>query len=625
MFGVGISLLIMNLGYFLANQQNKKSLFEPYNHQAIYTVELLEAAEEKAKTVMCKVEVESYSDSAQNVKLTNCAVLYIEKDSASLQLQKGDKLFVDTKFTPPSENLNPNGFNYAEYLARKGIRATAYIPADKWHKYDTRTQFSIISLAEKTRQRLLNIYRDLDLGDNEFAVVAALTLGYKDALDEDIQRNFSRSGAMHILAVSGLHVGVIYIILNFVFGLIFRKNKFISTIFTICALWSYAFITGLPPSVVRAVTMFSLVEVGSAISRKSQIYNTISVSAFFIILLNPNIVFEVGFQLSYMAVVGIVYFQPKIARAIYIKNKYLKYLWDFLSVSLAAQITTLPFALYYFHQFPNYFLITNLIAIPLSSLIIYTAVLCLALSPFPSILFIPGFILKFLLKILNKTVQIVHNLPFAITISYINLLEFIALALFIILIAFYFERRRFKLLITSLSALLIFFASHTYTHVKNINRQELIVYADNRATSINIIEGNNQLVISNDSIQTQRVASNFWGLNKLKKAKFHPLENSHIFSMQKVKIVVLSDDLLARKTTQTPLQTDILIIGNKASQSCREALNCITPKLCIIDSSISPYYAGILKQDCVTKGISYYDTSEKGAFRFDVRQDKFKN
>lgn len=363
--------------------------------------------------------------------------------------------------------------------------------------------------------------------------------------------------------------------------------------------------------------MFSLVEIGNALNRKSQIYNTIAVSAFFIILLNPNIIFDVGFQLSYMAVIGIVYFQPKIAKAIYIKNKYLKYLWNFFSVSLAAQITTLPFSLYYFHQFPNYFLITNLIAIPLSSLIIYTAVLCLALSIFPNIVFIPAFALKYLLMILNKTVQIVQNLPFAVSVSYINILQLTLLSVFIILISFYFEKKKFQLLFASLTILLVFFMSHTYTHITNLKRDEMVVFADNRNTAISIIKGNNQLVITNDSLLAAKTASNFWGLNKLNTPTYQTIKQSRIIDVQKIKIMILTDELIVQKQTATPIQPDILIIGNKVNQSCKQALACIHPQICIIDPTINYYNAEIIKNNCIKKGIACYNIREQGAYRFD--------
>ena len=203
-------------------------------------------------------------------------------------------------------------------------------------------RLSLTSLAEAKPKLSAPTVSKIELSKNEMAVLSALTLGYKDELEPELREDFSYAGVMHILAVSGLHIGVIYMMLQLIFSMAFRraKSKILSTLFTLCALWLYAFMTGLPPSVIRATTMFSLVAIGTALNRKSQIYNTISVSAFIILPGNPNLLFDVGFQLSYTAVIGIVTFNQN-QLLIQGKNQKLKWLTDSMAVSLAAQVGTL--------------------------------------------------------------------------------------------------------------------------------------------------------------------------------------------------------------------------------------------------------------------------------------------
>ena len=183
-------------------------------------------------------------------------------------------------------------------------------------------------------------------------MLAALTLGYKDALTPELRESFSTTGAMHVLAVSGLHVGIIFVVLEFLLSFLnrWRFGKRLKPILIIVLLWSYAFITGLSPSVLRSSVMFSCMAFGGVLGRKSNTYNTIFVSAFFLLFFNADLLFDVGFQLSYSAVIAIVYFQPKIAGLLYVRNRFLRWAWDLAAVSLAAQIGTAPFAIFYFHQ-----------------------------------------------------------------------------------------------------------------------------------------------------------------------------------------------------------------------------------------------------------------------------------
>jgi competence protein ComEC len=265
--------------------------------------------------------------------------------------------------------------------------------------------------------QLLDIFRRFGIAGDEFAVLAALTVGYTDALQPDLRASYSATGAMHILSVSGLHVGIVYVVIAFLLGFLDKsvRKKILKAVLIVSFLWIYAFITGLSPSVVRSTLMFTFVAVGAALERKTHIYNTVFMSAFFMLLVNPDFLFDVGFQLSYAAVLSIVFFQRPFSNLLPVNNKLLRWLRDLLTVSVAAQLGTMPFTLYYFHQFPNYFLLTNLVAIPLSTIVIYLAMLLLLVSFVPYLSVGVAFLLKGSLWLLNYLIVWIENLPHALT------------------------------------------------------------------------------------------------------------------------------------------------------------------------------------------------------------------
>ena len=617
LFGAGIFILLFLWGFQLAESAHQKSIFPYINTKAVFVGTLSETPAEKSNSLTCKLHVTSMYDSINFVKTNATAILYIEKDNRAKSLKKGDSLLLRTTFQRPPRPLNPESFDYATFLQRKGIGATAYVSSQEWLCTGNHQRLSLMSLAEASRNYLLQLYRKIELSKNEMAVLSALTLGYKDELEPKLREDFSYAGVIHILAVSGLHVGVIYMMLQLIFSMAFRraKSKISSTLFTLCALWLYAFMTGLPPSVIRATTMFSLVAIGTTLNRKSQIYNTISVSAFIILLGNPNLLFDVGFQLSYTAVIGIVYFQPKINSLFKVKNQKLKWLTDLMVVSLAAQIGTLPFTLYYFHQFPNYFLVTNIIVIPLASLIIYLAIGFLILSPLPFLAAIPAFILKHSLWLLNTVVGFVHDLPHAISVWHINFPQLILCLLSIISFCFYLEYKKFGALFTSLCLTLIFTVSHLLISFNTFHTQQLVIYADPKNTHIDFIKGFNHQIYTTDSASAVRNASGFWKSHKLNEPKMISKANSSFIIDNHQKILILTDSLLHRKTTTLPLEIDILIIGNGLKFRTSEILNCIHPKICVIDQTISPWYAQDLQQFCLKNKIKCYDVKKCGAVR----------
>ena len=619
-FGASAACFLLVVGYGSCVLFQERHSFNELNEKAIYEVELRSAPIEKARSFVCKVELKQKFDSAKAIKCSGFANLYLQKDSAASQLVMGDRILVEAEFQLPDGVQNPDGFDYATYLKRHGIGATAYISSEKWKKLDSNPTFSFSRLADQSRLYLLNIYRKFKITGDEFAVLAALTLGYTDALQPDLLKSYSATGATHILSVSGLHVGIVYAVIFFLLGFLnkSKRQKIVRVVITTLFIWMYAILTGLSPAVLRAAMMMSFIAVGTCLDRNSQIFNTILLSAFFLLLFNPFLLFDIGFQLSYVAVISIVFFQPKISKLIYVKNKPLKWLWDLTAVSIAAQIGTFPFILYYFHQFPNYFLLTNYVAIPISTIIIYLAIALLFLSKIPVISTAIAFLLKWSLWMMNWLIAAIQNLPGSISVISVNALQLVLIFAFIIAITAFYYNKKFSALTAGLVSLLLVFCIYNYQKFNSLNNSRMIVFSDSRVPVINFIDNGNNYVFTTDSLQAEKTASAFWKSNLLKKPIYLKNENSwftgDFVSFKNKRILILKDDFLKNKISEKPIELDYLILSNKIKPKMEEILACVQPKNVIIDKSISKGYTNYIERVCKQQRIQYYSIAENGAY-----------
>ena len=365
-------------------------------------------------------------------------------------------------------------------------------------------------------------------------MLAALTIGYKNNLDDETKSAYATSGAMHILAVSGLHVGIVYLILKIIFGL-FKQNRpvvILKVLFSFIFLWLYAAITGFSPSVVRAAIMFSFILAGDLANRKTNIYNSIFASAFVLLLINPFLVMEVGFKLSYFAVLGIVFFYPRIYGLLEVKNRVLNKLWSLFCVSMAAQLCTFPLGLYYFHQFPNYFFITNLFVVPLAGLIIYSTVIFLLSFSISYAGTFTAWIINFLLTLLNKSVHFIENLPGSVTNGiYLSGFEVITIYVILFLLIILILIRNKIVIFSLLASFLILLSSIQYRRFENHNFSAVAILSVPGHSILNIITGNRNYIFS-DSIDGRMMkkinyaGSGFWNLHGTDNPEFISWDNS---------------------------------------------------------------------------------------------------
>ncbi|MDR1729644.1 MAG: ComEC family competence protein [Prevotellaceae bacterium] len=623
-FGLGITFFFVALGMFLSsNKQNSLKIpFAGDNQERLFLAEIIENPQQRSNSIQCLVTLSPLNENKTEIKDDPNpvkAILYIRKDSASTKLQYGNTLLISHNFGFRTKTLNPEEFDYEEYLHKKGISTSIYIPSGKWQLLFSQKKFSLFNKARQVQLKLMSVYQDFGISGEEFAVLSALTLGNKEYIDRDLQSSYSATGAAHILAVSGMHVGVVCVVFKFLLGFFFKGNRFLflEIIILISALWSYAFITGLSPSVVRATVMFSFVGVGMLLQRKSLIYNTISASAFWMLLYNPFYLFDVSFQLSYVAVLFIVFFQPYIYRLLHFKNWLPDRTWNLFAVSVAAQLGTFPFAVYYFHQFPNYFWLSGFVVIPAAAIIIYLSISLFALSWFP----FPGkmlaFLLNWVLKIMNFSIRFIEELPFAqfreICFEPYDLFFIYASLL---LLAFYLAFRRYRYATLFISCLLVYFSVDTINYHLKTNQEIFVVYNIPNVSAVNKIEnGKNQLYYQGDFQEIQKRAGNFWIKNRVPKPE--QLTGSY-FTIGNKKAFVLTDDFYKKHQTNSPLSVDFLVLSNNASYTISELCGLFRFETLIVDSSNSYYQAEKWKEQCREMNIACYVVREKGAYLFNA-------
>ncbi len=406
------------------------------------------------------------------------SLVYFSKSEEIRHLKNGDIIFAKCNFNEIKSAGNPYEFDYGSYLEKQDVHYQCYLKEDDFIKGGEDINYFSFWISN-IRNTLGDLITQSSMTDENKMVASALLLGEKNDLDPQLRSSYATAGAMHILAVSGLHVGIVMLLLSFLLkGLKrFKNGKFIFAFFVLFGVWFYAFLTGLSPSVFRSAIMFSFIIIGSQLQRDTSVYQSILVSAFLLLLIEPFLIFNVGFQLSYSAVLGIVYFQPKIFKSIYVKNKWLDKVWQITSVSIAAQLATFPLSLYYFHLFPNYFLVANIIVIPLAFLLLFVGLTYFSTFYIPYVAEFIFFVLDQLLSFLNYVVKLIESIPYSLSngIS-IHWFEVLLIYLTIVLFSVSVRFKKSKILLLSFVPVVLILAIGLYEKKEFENSNEIVFY-----------------------------------------------------------------------------------------------------------------------------------------------------
>ncbi|MBL4708528.1 MAG: ComEC family competence protein [Flavobacteriales bacterium] len=438
-------------------------------------------------------------------------VLVYNKDT-SLRIYPSDMIAALSKLREIESAKNPFQFDYKNYLSNKNVY---YVFYEGNFAIDS-SGISIYKLGSQLREYVEKIYRSPNLGREELGVLVALTLGDKSQIDIGNKKAFAGAGAMHLLAVSGLHVGIVFLLFNTLLQKLPNTRAFIvfRGVLLVGIVWGFALVTGFSPSVQRAGWMFSFVILAPLFRRNINVINSISLSAFILMLINPSALFEVGFQLSYSAVLGIVLIHPIVYRWIIVEDYLLDKLWSLLVVSLAAQLATLPLTLFYFHQFPNYFLLTNAIVIPLAFGIVFCAIIVLVVVSAFGWHFYLGELLDIQLSILNYCVSQITRLPHAVSNNlWIHPCSAFLIMSSIIFLIEYLYRINKKYLFGFLTSILSCLLLETYVDVNQLSKKQMTFYVTNKGAVFSHVVGlkGEVFYVNNENGINDRIVKDHFG------------------------------------------------------------------------------------------------------------------
>lgn len=588
-FGYGVYLVLLGIGITSTMLRQQISAFTFPEISESYTATIVDLPQKKPQSYAYKVKLKDSS------KLIVC---YFSEDYLPENLKVGDTFTFFSQVQPFKSRGNPDEFNYARYMYNKGYSGMTFVRPDRWEKEEGSSN-SLFIKATQCRQYILSIYESLDLTIDEYAMLSALTLGYTDALSDEVVESFRTTGVAHILAVSGMHVMIIFTVITSLLGFISRHSKYhwLKQVIVILLLWMYVFVIGFPPSALRACIMLSVFCVASIGKVRSYSYNTLFVTAFLMLVWNPLWLFDMGFQLSFLAVLSMLFFMPIFSKIIPVRNKYLRYFRDIFNVSLSVQLGVFPLCLYYFGTFPVYFFITNLIIIPLITLAIYDAVLILFLSVIGlSNASVAGFLCYLPIQFFKVLVQgttavssFFEHLPFAslqgLKPSFIGL---ILLWIIVISMSYFFVKRKPKALIASLICVLVFIGL-------GIKRT---------------IDDKNTLVVHNRAKSTQVIYHIGYSAKEVTSVDGHQL-----ICLNGLKYLIVSKDTWKYKVPSQKMRVDYLHLVENNSLSLYSLNQLFDFDKVILDSSLSEKTLKRFVLECEKLRIPYYDVSNNGALR----------
>jgi len=614
-----ISIFSISLAYTKFFIDAGKPTFELIEkNKQLFTATVIKTPALKTNSIMLIVRIEDYKCVEKHLNSGKRAVVYLERNEESEKIIYGDRLSFYTYLNEVSGLQNPQEFDYKRYLSIKNIHIQSYADANSWQKTGENNANLVLFFANTIRNRFLKIFRDCNMDVQEYGVVAAILLGYNGELDPDLARSYSSTGASHILCVSGLHVGIIYVMVSFLLRFLnkTRKQQIISSLISLFAIWLYACITGLAPSVMRASIMFSFVAVAGMVKRKTNSYNSLMTSLIFLLCVNPLLLFEVGFQFSYLAVFGIVWLQKPLNSLYNAKTKMGNYVWSIVTVSFAAQLLTAPLAILYFHQFPNYFLVTNIIVITLTPIIIGFGIAVLALSFWTFVYHYLSLGLMHLVKSMNWLIINIENLPYSVMGNIdVSVFQVVIIYLLVLMLAVTCLYKKKSYLFQTLAFTIILMGIDLHKQIKVTRQKEIVFYRTKSGYSIDCIDGQNSILTYADSTAIDRQTYNF---NIKNNHIYHRIKNTKNSVGQQIitfhgKTVLIIDQPIYAVDYDQKLKVDYILLTNNLPVSISVLQKMFDFGMIITDRSYSHHRLETIRKDCAEKIIPHHDLKNQGA------------
>lgn len=480
--GIALEMVVLSAGMLLtwnADIRNKPAwVGHGYNDSSWLVIRINEPLVEKERSDKAEGIIESARSNTW-ISTKGTVLVYFARDSGAAALRYGDRILTRKPLQPVRNSGNPGAFDYQRYAGFQGIFHSLYLQKNDFVVLAESRRDRFTHFIFETRAHIVGVLQKYVTDTAATGIAEALLIGYKEDLDKSLLQAYSNAGVVHIIAISGLHLGLIYFMLSWVLSRIpvLKKNALIKMLLILGSLWLFAILTGSSASVLRSAVMFSCILFGNTWFRKSSVYNSLAASAFILLCYNPYFLWDVGFQLSYLALVGIVWLQQPIGRMIYFPNKWVARIWKMAAVTISAQLAAFPLCIYYFHQFPNLFLLTNLLAVPLSTAILFAEIFLLCFCWAGPVAVLSGKLISLLIVGMNYFIQVCNSLPWSVWNGlYATVMTTWLLYGIVFCACGWLLWRNRKLLWVCLIFILFFSAAHIYEKLVSRNRQRIVVY-----------------------------------------------------------------------------------------------------------------------------------------------------
>ncbi|MEE1944110.1 ComEC/Rec2 family competence protein [Pedobacter sp. KR3-3] len=544
-----------------------------------------------------------------------------------IKLNYGDKVLLFSQHQEVEPPYNPAEFDFKAWLAHQNIYHQVFINQNQLVQLRSQGGNPVLKYAITLRQKQVAIYRKLIHNDEAFAVASTLILGYRADLSPETLDAYSKTGTIHALSVSGMHVGIIYIFLNWVLFFLDRKPilKIVKLLLICTLIWYYALLTGLSPSVLRSAVMLSVYIIAKSLNRSTNSYNIIAFTAFGLLVYDPLLLWDVGFELSFLAVFGLIYLQPKIYKWFYVKNKWLDKLWSATAISLAAQLATFPLSIYYFHQFPLYFIISNLFILLPITVLMYLGIIILILR-----LYFLAPLFEWLINFTNHGLQWIARLPFAgINGIWIDQWQLILLSFALGSLIIALTRYQKQGLFAGLGLVIVLQSTLVYRYIQASQQQKTIGFSLRKNYAMAFVKGKNAVVVSD--LATNDKAFKFYvrpALEQLQINRFTFLnfnqdtatkylaKKEHQLQFGHYKLLLLDSSLNSKKIGQLP-KFDLVWIHRGFNRKLVELRQELVFSELIIDASLKDYQIRRYVAEANKIGISVHILKKNNSYLID--------
>lgn len=610
LFGLIAMLTTISLGIFISIQA------QPVHHNSHYSKHSLNKQNqwhlkvtEVLKPTLFSERYLATVNSVDNSQVTGKIIISKAVDTLRNQLKVDDEIWIYSGIQPITPPLNPHQFDYQNYLKKLGIYHQIRLHDANYSK-DENPNRTLFGLAAQAKNYIIQKLRRADFGPEELSIIQALLLGERSDISEETYANYKNAGAVHILAVSGLHIGVLLILIQFLLRPL--RNRTISFVLTLFLLWSFAFLAGLSPSIIRASTMFTFVAYALHLNRPSNTFNILALSMFFILLfIDPNLLFQVGFQMSYAAVFAIVWIYPLLQKLWFPKNKIIRYMWQLLSVSAAAQLGVLPISLFYFHQFPGLFFISNLVIVPALGFILGTGILVIFLA---LINLLPDWLVLFYNELIGWMNSIVgwvaHQESFIFKSISFDSGQLVFSYCVIGMLIYMLQSINFKRVAFFLISLLCFqcwtisqnYSARTESEVLALHQTKNSILLNKNGTILN--------VFTDSSKVSQRLVQDYRIGERIDSIQYKALGNSYEV-IGSTLLVIDSSGVYSNQHSQ-----EVILLTQSPKINLERLIHAIKPEQIITDGSNYKSYIERWKKTCEKYKIPFHYTGEKGAYYF---------